>query len=254
MDKTVMKECPKHGITEHVLQVNGSYKCKECRKDAVLDIRRRNKIKLVEYKGGKCEICGYDKCIDALEFHHLDPNEKDFGIAGDTRCLEKLKSEADKCILLCANCHREIHAKEREEIRIKKEEEELSRSKLYFETNHEDKKIQSKTLINEKLNIEKIKIDIDNHLPKAEIAKKYKVGLTTLKRFLSKNDIKYIESNGSKLNGLDKNDFIKSFKELGSFISVGKKYDVSDKALQNWCRKNGLPWKKKELIEYINKY
>lgn len=58
---------------------------------------------------------GYNKCIAALEFHHLDPNEKDFGIAssGATRTFEKIKVELDKCIMVCANCHREIHDEER---------------------------------------------------------------------------------------------------------------------------------------------
>lgn len=71
--------------------------------------RQRAKIKLVEYKGGKCERCGYNKCIDALDFHHRDPNEKDFTIGGKSWSFERLKKEADKCILVCANCHREIH-------------------------------------------------------------------------------------------------------------------------------------------------
>lgn len=252
MDKTIIKECPKHGLTEHILQTNGSYKCRECRKDGVLDIRRRNKIRLVEYKGGKCEICGYDKCIDALELHHLNPNEKEFGIAGDTRSLEKLKKEADKCILLCANCHRELHAKEREEIRLKKEKEKLERSKLYFEVKHINRK-QNKKLVEEKLKLDNIKSDIKDKLSKKEISEKYKVGLTTLKRFLKKNNLVYIESRGGKLDFLSEDDFISSFKELGSFTSVGKKYGVSDKALQKWCERNGLPWRKKELVEYIEK-
>ena len=66
----------------------------------------------VEYKGGRCQVCGYDRCIEALEFHHLDPTQKDFGIShkGYTRSWEKVKEEVDKCILLCANCHREFHA------------------------------------------------------------------------------------------------------------------------------------------------
>lgn len=76
--------------------------------------RRRHKIKeiLVKYKGGKCEICGYDKCIVALDFHHLNPEEKDFGIAQSTsyKNMDLLKLEVNKCILVCANCHREIHA------------------------------------------------------------------------------------------------------------------------------------------------
>ena len=75
--------------------------------------RRRDLKKMaVDYKGGCCERCGYDKCIEALEFHHKDPNEKDFGIAhkGHTKSWEKIKKEVDKCILVCSNCHREIHA------------------------------------------------------------------------------------------------------------------------------------------------
>jgi hypothetical protein len=66
-----------------------------------------------EYKGGCCSVCGYDRCIEALEFHHLDPEKKDFGISnkGYTRSWEKIKKELDQCEILCANCHREVHAK-----------------------------------------------------------------------------------------------------------------------------------------------
>lgn len=78
--------------------------------EAVTIKRRAIKQMLIQYKGGKCEKCGYNKCSRALEFHHLDPNEKDFGLS---KCLTKnisnLKAEADKCILLCSNCHAEIH-------------------------------------------------------------------------------------------------------------------------------------------------
>jgi hypothetical protein len=112
-EKYIMKECKHHGLTEYVY-VNSEqrYRCVKCRCEAVQ--RRRDKIKeiLVDYKGGKCEICGYDKCISALEFHHKDANEKDFGISakGYTRNIETNKQEVDKCILVCSNCHREIHA------------------------------------------------------------------------------------------------------------------------------------------------
>lgn len=78
--------------------------------ESVINWRKRTKIKLIEYKGGKCECCGYSKCIEALEFHHLDPSKKDFQISGTSKSFETLKNEADKCILVCANCHREIHA------------------------------------------------------------------------------------------------------------------------------------------------
>ena len=63
----------------------------------------------IEYLGGKCAICGYDKCLRALSFHHIDPSTKSFGISGN-HCLswEKIKNELDKCILLCSNCHMEL--------------------------------------------------------------------------------------------------------------------------------------------------
>ena len=72
--------------------------------------RKRTKELLVEYKGGKCEFCGYNKCIEALEFHHIDETTKEFAISGSTKSLEKQKKEADKCYMLCANCHRELHS------------------------------------------------------------------------------------------------------------------------------------------------
>ncbi len=76
---------------------------------------RRKKIRqmAVEYKGGKCEVCGYDRCIEALEFHHNDVSKKDFGISekGYTKSWKQVMQELDKCILICANCHRELRAK-----------------------------------------------------------------------------------------------------------------------------------------------
>lgn len=81
-------------------------------KAAVAKRRRKIRQMLVEYKGGKCQLCGYHECIDALDLHHKDASTKDFGISnrGLTRSWEKNRAEADKCVLLCANCHREIHA------------------------------------------------------------------------------------------------------------------------------------------------
>lgn len=112
-EKYIQKECKWHGLTNYVYVESGKrYRCVKCRSEAVQKRRERIKELLVEYKGGKCEICGYDKCISALDFHHLNPDEKDFGIGekGYTRSVEKNKEEVNKCILVCANCHREIHA------------------------------------------------------------------------------------------------------------------------------------------------
>ena len=78
---------------------------------------KRIKQKSIDYLGGKCMLCGYDKCIEALEFHHKDPfkKEKTNGQASvdRRRSFETNKKELDKCILLCANCHREVHYNEK---------------------------------------------------------------------------------------------------------------------------------------------
>lgn len=77
----------------------------------VKNSRQRLKERLVYIFGEKCCICGYNKCINALEFHHLNPEEKDFTIATNVNiATEKAIEEIKKCILVCANCHREIHA------------------------------------------------------------------------------------------------------------------------------------------------
>ncbi len=85
------------------------------RAEYMVEAVRRRRIKLREmareYGGGKCALCGYKKCQRALSFHHRDPKKKSFGIAtkGLTRSWEKIKQEIDKCVLLCANCHMEVH-------------------------------------------------------------------------------------------------------------------------------------------------
>jgi len=73
---------------------------------------RRRKVKLdsINYKGGKCQLCGYNKYAGALDLHHFK-GKKSFTIGDDgySRSWAKLKIELDKCILVCSNCHREIH-------------------------------------------------------------------------------------------------------------------------------------------------
>ncbi len=71
------------------------------------------KKKLVDLKGGVCQICGYSKCLVALDFHHIEESAKEFELSQRdlTRAWEKIIEEAKKCLLVCANCHREIHAR-----------------------------------------------------------------------------------------------------------------------------------------------
>lgn len=85
--------------------------CKECNKKDKLQREKNNKIKSIEYKGGECQCCGYKKYYGSLEFHHKSPKEKDFNLSKKATCnIEILKPELDKCVLVCVNCHREIHA------------------------------------------------------------------------------------------------------------------------------------------------
>lgn len=103
--------CPQHGAVEHVRDSRGSYRCRQCRADAV--VRRRRKVKqiLVAEAGGRCRLCGYDRCVAALEFHHLDPRAKEFGLSQrGARSIERLRAEVRKCVLLCSNCHAEVEA------------------------------------------------------------------------------------------------------------------------------------------------
>jgi hypothetical protein len=74
--------------------------------------RRRLKAILVADSGGRCELCGYDRCVAALHFHHRDGRTKAFGLAerGYTRSLDIVRREAAKCRLLCSNCHAEVEA------------------------------------------------------------------------------------------------------------------------------------------------
>jgi transposase len=104
--------CSKHGETMFVLDSRGHYRCRRCRSASVSRRRRRLKEQLVREAGGACRICGYSRCVSALEFHHLVPAEKSFSLSeeGVTRSLARARAEAGKCVLLCGNCHAEVEA------------------------------------------------------------------------------------------------------------------------------------------------
>lgn len=110
------KECKKHGVQIHYLDKScgktGAWKCRKCNCEKVKKRHKKIKQILVEYKGGKCEKCGYSKSVAALQFHHSDPSQKEFGIATKmySWAIEILKKEVDKCELLCSNCHFEFHS------------------------------------------------------------------------------------------------------------------------------------------------
>lgn len=106
--------CKEEHQEDHFYIKSGSTRRTECRKcwnNIVLRNQHRIKKLCVDYKGGSCQLCGYNKCVGALEFHHIDPTIKDFQISSSnvSSFNDTVKLELDKCLLLCANCHREQH-------------------------------------------------------------------------------------------------------------------------------------------------
>jgi DNA-binding transcriptional ArsR family regulator len=104
------RECLTINFYQRRGKPNSSVYCKICTNEQTVERTRKFKIKCVEYKGGVCVECGYDSYYGALEFHHLNPEEKDFEIS-KLKCLtfdKKVTNELDKCILLCNRCHREV--------------------------------------------------------------------------------------------------------------------------------------------------
>lgn len=113
LDGANMQEvvCKIHGKVKG--QGNGIGKALRC---SVCNIERSSKRaknlkeRVLTYKGGKCILCGYNKCPAALDLHHVYAENKEFSMkACSTASFESIKNEIDKCVLLCANCHRELH-------------------------------------------------------------------------------------------------------------------------------------------------
>lgn len=110
------KFCKKCGETKPITEFYRKGKtlqhcCKKCSNEYIISTQKLKKQKAIEYKGGKCIICGYNKYFGALEFHHIESDKKEHNLSYmKTYSFEKMKKELDKCILVCANCHREIHA------------------------------------------------------------------------------------------------------------------------------------------------
>ena len=110
--RTLERDCRRHGMTSFRLSTDGTYECSRCRSEAVAARRRRVKQILVAEAGGCCGRCGFAEHPAALHFHHVDPSTKAFNVSaqGATRSLAKARAEAQKCVLLCANCHALVEA------------------------------------------------------------------------------------------------------------------------------------------------
>ena len=103
-----MYECSCGATGKENFYNTARYQCKSCWNQRTYKSRKEKLQNYILSRGGKCSKCGYDKCLEALSFHHRDPKEKDPKWNKGWQ-LEKLKVELDKCDLLCFNCHAETH-------------------------------------------------------------------------------------------------------------------------------------------------
>ena len=193
-EKYICKVCGKEVIHSKKHRNVGNI-CSSCRQRMY---QTNNKKKAVEDLGGKCQICGYNKCIEALDFHHINPKDKTFNIATKMgMSFEKLKPELDKCILLCSNCHRELHYLEK------------------FPNEDYRKNVETMENIHKK------------HLEKVERYESSKETPQERKnRILSYRKVKRPSTYEQ---------FLKELKELNNnYCAMGRKYGVSDNAIRKW--------------------
>lgn len=191
----------------------------------VKNSRQRLKQRLIYIHGGKCCICGYNKCNSALEFHHKNPKEKSFSISSNTNVgFDKAVKESQKCILVCANCHREIN-------------EGLIDDSQYNSYSEERKKQKEKEL------------ELIKH------KKKY-FCKNCGKEITSYSNTGYCSICAAKNRRLVKNrpsrEELKQLIRTLPFTTIAKKYNVSDNTIRKWCDNMNLPRKKIEISNYSN--
>lgn len=213
--------------------------CKECTSIQAL-IRQQNfKKQCLDYKGGKCISCNYNNYQGALEFHHLDPNEKEFHIASlkHNSFNNNIKNELDKCILLCANCHREIHGNiihydNTTKTIIKNIKQELT--------------WQPSQKISQSINLDEVLLKLKNKISIKEISKDLNITKDYLLLLLNKNNIFVSEIEEQKEILHPKKIEWPSKEELEKLLwekpttSIAKDLGVSDKAVEKHVKKLGL--------------
>lgn len=174
--------------------------------------------------GGCCQICGYNRAITALDLHHLNPIDKEFDIGTIlNKDWELINSEIQKCILVCSNCHREIH-------------EGLITKELKSSYN-----IDKAKEISER--IKRLKHHQDRYCPKcgeiisqkAKYCPKCANELRQKVERPSREELKYLIRNES-------------------FLGIARLYDnkITDSTIRKWCDKYNLPRTKKEINSYSN--
>lgn len=186
---------------------------------AVSDFRRRRKANLIKVCGNKCNLCGYDKTISALEFHHIHPENKEYGIASNGTChnIQKDLNEVKKCILVCANCHREIH----EDFYT---EEFLENNQIYDE-------YFANSLIEERESVK-------------NYCKKCGKEITRTATYC----IECAHEEARTCKNRPNREELKELIQKHTFAELGRMYGVSDNSIKKWCKAVNLPSRKKDIV------
>ena len=189
--------------------------------ERVSEFRRNRKANLLQICGNKCCLCGYDKIATALEFHHINPALKEYGIASNGTChnIHKDIAEIKKCVLVCANCHREIH------------EGLYTQEELYTKQFFNEEIIKSLTTY---------KKDILLYCSKCNtsITKYSDSGLCVKCSY---------EARRKSIKPRPSREELKELIQKESFVQIGKQFGVTDNAVRKWCVVMDLPSKKADI-------
>lgn len=165
----------------------------------IMRAQRRKKIKAVEALGGKCSICGYDRCINALEFHHIEGKEEKPSYIIMRWSWDRVMKELEKCILVCSNCHREIHYQDLDasiQIELKPFIEKICpQCNQKYHTKNEDQKFCSSFCNSftqrkvERPSKEELKLLLDEKTPYVQIGKMFGVTGNAIKKWAQKYEL-----------------------------------------------------------------
>lgn len=193
----------------------------------VINCVKRRKHNLKSIFGLKCCICGFDKFEEALDFHHVNPNEKEFSISSSgtySKALETQLEEAQKCILVCANCHRGIHAG-------------------LIEIPDNWQSFYNKEIANVLL---EEKQQLRNHT----IKHCQRCGKIISNKATYCNECSHLLS---RIADRPSREELKDMIRTIPFTHIAAKYNVSDNAVKKWCDAEKLPRKKSEINQLSDK-
>lgn len=190
----------------------------------VINHIRKRKQDLVKVLGGECCICHFNAYPQALEFHHVNPEEKSFGITDSnavTKALDKQLEEIKKCVLLCSNCHKGVHA-----------------GILELPSNYKD--LYNEEVANfllEELN--KIKNKTLHYCKRCGI-------LITKYGTYCENCAHILQRRADRP---DRETLKKMIRNI-PFTQIAENFKVTDNAVRKWCKSVNLPFRKKDIMQY----